>query len=91
LLAGINAAAAPSYASMKTVALHACSVLRLLRLLLLLLLLLVLLLVLLVLVPGDAVRLGRTLVGRMRQLLDRQQYEVVIQVGYSLIATALFC
>jgi hypothetical protein len=33
--------------------------------------------------PGDAVRLGRTLATRMRGLLDRQQYEVVIQVGNS--------
>jgi translation elongation factor EF-4 len=30
--------------------------------------------------PGDAVRLGRSLATRMRELLDRQQYEVVIQV-----------
>jgi hypothetical protein len=83
LFAGVDAAAAPSYASKTLIVLHACSVLRLLRLLLLLLLVL--------LVLGDAVRLGRTLVGRMRQLLDRQQYEVVIQVGHRLFATASFC
>jgi translation elongation factor EF-4 len=39
-----------------------------------------LLLLLLLLLAGDAVRLGRSLASRMRELLDRQQYEVVIQV-----------
>lgn len=32
-------------------------------------------------VSGDASRLGRTLASRLKELLDRQQYEVIIQVG----------
>jgi hypothetical protein len=31
-------------------------------------------------VSGDASRLGRTLASRLKELLDRQQYEVIIQV-----------
>jgi len=30
--------------------------------------------------PGDASRIGRVLAGRLKDLLDRQQYEVIIQV-----------
>lgn len=29
---------------------------------------------------GDATRIGRTLASRLKELLDRQQYEVIIQV-----------
>lgn len=32
-------------------------------------------------VAGDATRVGRTLAARLKELLDRQQYEVIIQVG----------
>lgn len=32
---------------------------------------------------GDATRIGRTLASRLKELLDRQQYEVVIQVGFN--------
>jgi translation elongation factor EF-4 len=31
-------------------------------------------------VAGDATRIGRTLASRLKDLLDRQQYEVIIQV-----------
>ncbi len=34
---------------------------------------------------GDASRMGRTLAARLKELLDRQQYEVIIQVWVLLL------